>query len=298
MSDIVYDSDEYHDDYLPDLHREGSLPDLVLSSSLGRDTELFSSMDLTSSTPSHVYDVPTDIESEYFTTLDQVTTTCGEEGIRVSYEDHSKIYIPKISTSDNYRSYLNLTMPSDEESGDEPIKEQFQSLSPENQARQRQEWSKDLAKTDAEMEALLVKLKEKTRHAQILKRKLGLTAWREFSDDMKEGVRKLRESPMYHKVETTLNETMVELTNLVVSGDDYMLKTLDNVEESVEKAFSIASDGLKKATKKTSEGLLSAQRKASHSLQKLGVLDPPKMYRKDDIPIVIEDSKVKDEITE
>ena len=103
MSDLVYDSDEYHDDYLPDLHREGSLPDLVLSSSLGRETELFSSMDLTSTTPSHVYDVPTDIESEYFTTLDQVTTTCGLEGIRVSYEDHSKIYIPKISTSDNYR---------------------------------------------------------------------------------------------------------------------------------------------------------------------------------------------------
>ena len=188
-------------------------------------------------------------------------------------------------------------------------------MSPENQARQRQEWAKDLARTDEEMEALLVKLKEKTRfgpdfslntsfhhkscrHAQILKRKLGLTAWREFSDDMKEGVRKLGESPMYHKVETTLNETMVELTNLVVSGDEYMLKTLDNVEESVEKAFSRASDGLKKATKKTSEGLLSAQRKASHSLQKLGVIDPPKMYRKDDIPIVIEDSKVKDEITE
>jgi len=103
MSDIVYDSDEYHDDYLPDLHREGSLPDLVLSSSLGRDTEFLSSMDLTGTTPSHVYDIPTDIESEYFTTLDQVTTTCGLEGIRVTYEDHSKIYIPKISTSDNYR---------------------------------------------------------------------------------------------------------------------------------------------------------------------------------------------------
>ena len=122
-----------------------------------------------------------------------------------------------------------------------------------------------------------------------------MTAWREFSDDMKEGLQKLRESPMYHKVETSLKETMVELTNLVVSGDDYMFKTLDNVEESVEKAFSKASDGLKKATKKTSEGLLSAQRKASLSLQKLGVMDPPKVYRKDDIPSVIEDSKVKDE---
>ena len=72
MSDIVYDSDEYHDDNILDLHREGSLPDLVLSSSLGRDAEFLSSMDLTGSTPSHMFDIPTDIESEYFTTLDQV----------------------------------------------------------------------------------------------------------------------------------------------------------------------------------------------------------------------------------
>jgi len=189
-------------------------------------------------------------------------------------------------------------MPSDEDSGDEPIKEEFQSLSPENQARQRKEWARDLARTDAELESLLIQLKEKTRHAQMLKRKLGLTAWREFSDDMKEGIMKLRESPMYHKVEASLNDTMVELTNLVVSGDDFMFKTLDNVEESVEKAISKASDGIKKATKKTSEGLLNAQRKASYSLQKLGVIDPPKLYRKDDIPKVIEESKQKNEETD
>ena len=130
MSDIVYDSDEYHDDYLPDLHREGSLPDLVLSSSLrqdaeflssslgreaeflssslGREAEFLSAMNLTGSTPSHVFDPPTDIESEYFTTLDQVTTLCGVEGIRVTYEDHSKIYIPKIRTCDNYRFGTNI----------------------------------------------------------------------------------------------------------------------------------------------------------------------------------------------
>jgi len=298
MSDLVYDSDEYHDDNISDLHREGSLPDLVLSSSLGRDAEFLSSMDLTGSTPSHVFDIPTDIESEYFTTLDQVTTTCGVDGIRVTYEDHSKVYIPKISTSDNYRSYLNLTMPSDEDSGDEPIKEEFQSLSPENQAKQRQEWAKDLTRTDAEVEALIIEMKGKSRQAQVLKRKLGLTAWREFSDDMKEGINKLRESPMGHKVEETLKETMVELTNLVVSGDDFMFKTLDTVEDSVEKAISRASDELKKATKKTSEGLLSAQRKASHSLQKLGVIDPPKIYRQDEIPVVIVESKAKDEESE
>ena len=43
----------------------------------------------------------------------------------MEYEDHSKLYIPKIRTCDNYRNYLNIAMPSDEESGDEPIQEEF-----------------------------------------------------------------------------------------------------------------------------------------------------------------------------
>jgi len=293
MSDIVFEDDEYHEDYLTDLHREGSLPDLVLSSSFGKESEFLSSMDLTGSTPSHVYDIPTDIESEYFTTLDQVTTTCGEEGIRVTYEDHSKLYIPKIRNSDNYRSYLNLTMPSDEESGDEPIKEEFQSLSPENQAKQREKWAKDLATTNAELEAIVIELRGKARHAQMLKRKLGLTAWREFSDDMIEGMKKLKESPMYQKVEDTLNETMSELTSLVITGDDFMIKTIDNVEQSMEKALSKASDELKRAGKKTSNSLLTVQRKASQKLQQLGVIEPPKVYRETENPRVIEEGKTE-----
>ena len=67
MSDYGSDGDEYLYDSLPYIHREGSLPDLVLSSSLGQDAEF-----LSSSTPSHVFDPPADIECEYFTTGDQV----------------------------------------------------------------------------------------------------------------------------------------------------------------------------------------------------------------------------------
>ena len=72
MSDYASDGDEYLYDSLPYIHREGSLPDLVLSSSLGRDAEFLSTMDLTGTTPSHVFDPPADIECEYFTTGDQV----------------------------------------------------------------------------------------------------------------------------------------------------------------------------------------------------------------------------------
>ena len=128
----------------------------------------------------------------------------------------------------------------------------------------------------------------------MLKRKLGLTAWREFSEDMKEGMTKLKDSPMYQKVEETLNETLAELTNLVISSDKFMIETVEKVEDSVEKVIVKASEELQKASNKTSEGFLSAQRKATNSLQKLGVIDQPQLYRKEDIPAVIEEPKKKE----
>ena len=36
-------------------------------------------------------------------------------------------------------------------------------MSPENQARQRQDWARDLARTDQQLEELMIQLKEKTR---------------------------------------------------------------------------------------------------------------------------------------
>ena len=96
-----------------------------------------------------------------------------------------------------------------------------------------------------------------------MKRKLGLTAWREFSDDMKEGMRKFQESPMYLKVEA-------ELANLAV-----------RVEEEATKVKSLASEEIRRASVKTSENLLIAQKKLSQKLQKIRIIEPPKEYRKD-----------------
>jgi len=289
MSDIVYDSDEYLYDSLPDLHREGSLPDLVLSSSLEKETEFPSSMDLPGITPSHVFDIPADIQSEYFTTEDQVRTSCGYQGIRVAFEDHSKLYIPKIRTCPNYRSYLNLTMPSDEESGDEPIQEQFLSLSPENQATQREEWALELVELNKELQTADEELRVKLRHAQMLKTKLGWTAWREFSEDLEEGMKKFKDSPMIKKLEESLNETVSELRNLFISVDTFMSQTVDAVEEGVEKVIVKASEEIERASKQSSGGILYAQRKASDSLRAFRVIDTPKQ----DLQKVTEGENVK-----
>ena len=139
-------------------------------------------------------------------------------------------------------------------------------------------------------QSCLASISSLIRHAQILRRKLGLTVWRGFSEDMKEGIKKLKDSLMYQKVEETLNESMNELTNLIISGDNFMIKTVEKVEVGVEKAIVIASEELQMATRKTSDGFLNAQRKASQSLQKLGIVDPPKLYRKEEMPAVIEEA--------
>ena len=108
----------------------------------------------------------------------------------------------------------------------------------------------------------------------MLKRKLGLTAWREFSEDVAEGMNKLKESPMYQKVEETLKDTLNELTNIVTSGDNLMHKTVEKMEETVEKIIEKTNDEISKASRKTSEGFLNAQRKVCHSLNTFGVAEP------------------------
>jgi len=270
-NDLHYDSDEYHEDDYHDLHRDDSLPDLVLSSSTIRD----SNPDL--------LEPPADLESEYFSTSEQVNTSvCSRNGnIRVSYTDHDKPYMThRISScSDKYRSYLNLTIQnsaSDEE--EETLQDEFKSLSPENQTKQRRQWIEELEEAEREMDMLEETIRNKVRYAQSLKRNLGVTAWREFSDDMKEGMRKFQESPMYLKVEA-------ELANLAVK-----------LEEEASTWRSRASSEVRKASIRTSEHLTTASKKLSHQLQKIGVMEPSKEYRKDDIDPVLTPPTISSEI--
>ena len=103
-------------------------------------------------------------------------------------------------------------------------------------------------------QSCLASISSLIRHAQILKRKLGLTAWREFSEEMKEGMKKLKDYPMYQKVEETLNESMHELTNLIISSDNLMIKAVEKVEVGVEKIIMKALEEIQIATGKLQMG--------------------------------------------
>ena len=164
-------------------------------------------------------------------------------------------------------------MPSDEESGDESLQDEFKrflnkshlpfcqhlafhfSLSPETQALQRLEWAKELEALEDEIDSLEETVKSKVRHAQNLKKSLGVTAWREFSDDVRGGMKKFQESPMYQKVQTELE---------VLAS---------KVEEETQWVRS-------KASSLTSEHLASAQQKLTKKLQKIGIMEPSREYRR------------------
>uniref|UniRef100_T1GQ37 Tumor protein D52 n=1 Tax=Megaselia scalaris TaxID=36166 RepID=T1GQ37_MEGSC len=74
------------------------------------------------------------------------------------------------------------------------IAAEFAALTAEEQEKQRSEWTQELARVEEEIETLRTVLASKTRHASDLKRKLGITVWRELTDDMNQGLKNVRES--------------------------------------------------------------------------------------------------------
>jgi len=88
---------------------------------------------------------------------------------------------------------------------DSVIAGDFGSLSAAEQERQRDEWKAELAKTEDEIMTLKQVLASKEAHAAGLKRRLGITQWREFSEDMVQGLKNLQESAAYKKTAEGLN---------------------------------------------------------------------------------------------
>ena len=149
------------------------------------------------------------------------------------------------------------------------------SLSPGVQSHQRVEWARELSDLDTEIQELEETLRVKMGHAQTLKRSLGVTAWRDFSDDIRVGMKRLQESPTYIKMEA-------ELANLAI-----------RVEEGAERVRIKAGVEMRKATLKTSSHLATAHKRLSQKLENIGVIEPPIEYRKDDVDPVIQSSSNK-----
>lgn len=98
------------------------------------------------------------------------------------------------SENDATSTYPDLASPTDS-----VIAGDFGAMSLEEQEAQREEWKAELTRTEDEISTLKQVLVSKEAHAAGLKRRLGITAWREFSEDMTQGLKNLQESAAYKK---------------------------------------------------------------------------------------------------
>lgn len=67
---------------------------------------------------------------------------------------------------------------------------------------------------EEEIATLRTVLTSKVRHASELKRKLGITVWKEISDDMNHGLKTVRESHVFQKTESALKTTAEKTTSI------------------------------------------------------------------------------------
>ncbi|OQV21830.1 hypothetical protein BV898_04399 [Hypsibius exemplaris] len=109
-------------------------------------------------------------------------------------------------------------LPTDQDTFYDPVEDgahdnrEVNELTPEERARLQEEWKQELTKTEEEIDTLRRVLGSKLRHAQELKRKLGVTVWSEVQSDLAEGIKTVRESSAYVKTSETL-KTAADKTN-------------------------------------------------------------------------------------
>ncbi|XP_069678342.1 uncharacterized protein [Periplaneta americana] len=158
------------------------------------------------------------------------------KSVRVTFQDLSKPYLAKVSSPRNYRRFLQLVKAEEapvDMSPDSGINE-LQGLTPEEQERQRQEWQQELTKVEEEIQTLRHVLASKVRNSQELKRKLGISVWKEFQDDMSQGIRNVKESNVYQNVEGKIGQ----FSRAVADAPIYQ-KTESVIKTTAEKTTSL-----------------------------------------------------------
>ncbi|XP_023219849.1 tumor protein D52-like isoform X3 [Centruroides sculpturatus] len=161
----------------------------------------------------------------------------------------------KLDLTDNYHRYLRIAADENDDkySFNEPPEvkgydatpdsgvHDLSSMYPEQRAKLEEELKNELAKTEDEIVTLRQVLSDRVRHAQELKRKLGITPWKEFKDDMEQGFRNIQESSAlpgifsstaYQKTSSTLKTAGEKTTTAIGTISASVTKKLSEVKNS------------------------------------------------------------------
>ncbi|GBL79866.1 Tumor protein D54 [Araneus ventricosus] len=114
---------------------------------------------------------------------------------------------------------------------------------PEQKAKLEDEWKTELAKTEEEIATLRQVLSVKVKYAQDLKRKLGITPWKELKEDVEQSLRNIQETPTMKEVGGRLVEWNSAITSApifpgIFSSTAYQ-KTSQTVKTAAEKTTSV-----------------------------------------------------------
>lgn len=115
---------------------------------------------------------------------------------------------------------------------DSGVHENLQNMDPAQRARQEEEWKNELAKTEEEIQTLKAVLDSKIRHSQSLKRRLGITVWKEFRDDMEQGFKNVKESEAYQKTESAIKTAGEKTTTVLGTFGASVSRKLGEVKNS------------------------------------------------------------------
>ncbi|XP_043284719.1 uncharacterized protein [Venturia canescens] len=165
-----------------------------------------------------------------------------KKSIRLVFQEFSKPYLAKISSSNNYKRFVELMKGEDASlhtggslspSADNAANE-LQGLTLEEQERQKAEWAAELAKVEEEIQTLRHVLASKVGVSYALKRKLGITVWRELSDDVNQGLRTVKESQVYQNVGAKLGRvTKAVSENSLFQKTESVFKNTAEVTTSI-----------------------------------------------------------------
>ncbi|XP_053202035.1 tumor protein D52-like isoform X1 [Panonychus citri] len=131
-----------------------------------------------------------------------------------------------------------------DEAFDVTTESNFANMDPEQKAALEEEWRTELARTEEEIQTLRQVLSSKLRHSSELKKKLGISVWKEFRDDIGQGVKSIQESTAsgfgilaaptsaYQKTTETVKTVGERTTSVLGSLGGSMARKLGEVKNS------------------------------------------------------------------
>nr|CAH7743728.1 unnamed protein product [Callosobruchus chinensis] len=133
--------------------------------------------------------------------------------VRVTYTDLTKPYIAKLPKDSNFRKFLDISSNEEAMAAGDHQAPDLSHLTAEEKEQQEKLWKEELAQIEDEIATLRTVLASKMRRSAELKRNLGITVWREVSEDINQGIKNVKESNVYQTVETKVGQVTKAVTD-------------------------------------------------------------------------------------